>query len=362
MKPTPVTPAPAADPRPVTGLAVGVDIAKASFVAACWWPEQDHGEVLDTFANTPEGFAALAERLQARCPHGTLDGAPPLHVVLEPTGGAELPLALFALQQGWLVSRPNPAQVRDWGRGLGRRAKTDQQDALLLAQYGAQRQPPAWRPLAAELSELESLQRRKEELETMLQQERNRLHQLLTRPHVAPAVPQSVRRLVETLEEELRGVQTAIAAVLAHHPPLQAARTRLLSLPGIGPATVIPLLLLLARWDTLTDGKGRAEGLVAYAGLDPQPYQSGTSVHRRATISRKGSHVLRRQLFMGVLGGVRGRNPLRGVYWRLVGRGKPKMLALVAAMRKLVVWAWAVYRSGQPFDPTKLAHLTASYA
>jgi transposase len=266
MLPTTVSPVAAARPRPATGLAVGVDTAKASFVAACWWPEQDHGEVLDTFATPPEGFAALAERLQARCPHETRDGVPPWHVVLEPTGGAALPLARFALQPGWLVSRPHPAQVRDWGRRLGRRATTDPPDARLLAQYGAQRQPPAWQPLAAELSEQERVQRRKEDLQTMLQQERNRLHQLLTRPHVAPAVPQSVRRVVETLEEERRGVETAIVAVLAPHPPVQAARTRLVSLPGIGPATLMPRLLLLARWDTLPDGQGSAAGLVAYAG------------------------------------------------------------------------------------------------
>lgn len=337
---------------PAAPLAVGVDIAKATFVAAVWI--QAPGQVLGTFANTTEGFTQLAQQLHPLLPAGT-----PPHLVLEPTGGYEIALLAFALEQGWRVSRPNPTLVRDWSRGLGQRAKTDRQDARQLARYGAERQPPLYRPLASEVSELESLQRRKEDLEQLLRQERNRAQHVSGRPGIAGAVPQSVERVVQVLEEELRGIEQAIAEHLRQHAQLQAARALLLPLPGVGPATVVPLLLGLERWNTLTDGQGDADGLVAYLGLDPQPYQSGTSVHRRATISRKGSRTLRHQLFMGVLGGVRGHNPLRAFYDRLVARGKAKKVALIAAMRKLVVWAWAVYRTRQPFDPTKLTHLTS---
>jgi transposase len=86
-------------------------------------------------------------------------------------------------------------------------------------------------------------------------------------------------------------------------------------------------------------------------GLDPQPVESGTSVRRRATISRMGDRMLRRRLFMSSLGGIRGHNVLRAFYDRLAGRGKPKKLALAAAARKILVWAWAVFQQHTAFDP-----------
>jgi transposase len=330
-------------------LNVGIDIAQATFVAALWLAGR--GQLLGTFPNTPAGFAQLVAALQ------TYGAGQAVHLVLEPTGGYELALAHFALQQGWQVSLPNPKQVRDYLRGRGRRGKNDPLDAKGLAQYGAETDPPAWQPLPAELAELESLQRRKDDLEQMLRQERNRQHALAQRPQQHAAVPQSVERIIEALESELAAVERAIADQLKRYAPLQAAVKRLRTVPGVGAKTVVPLLVLLARWETLTDGQGDAKGLTAYVGLDPQDDKSGTSVYKPATISRMGDKVLRRKLFMGALGGVRGKNVLRGFYQRLVGRGKKKKLALVAAARKLLVWAWKVYQTRTDFDPTKLAHL-----
>lgn len=124
---------------------------------------------------------------------------------------------------------------------------------------------------------------------------------------------------------------------------------------------MLPLVVLLGRWQAQTGGHGSPKGLVAYAGLDPQPYQSGTSVHRHPAISRQGAPHLRSRLYMGALGALRGPNAVRRFYDHLVGRGKPKKLALVAAARKILVWAWAwaVYHSGAPFDASKTDRLVA---
>src|SRR5688572_19442640 len=160
--------------------AVGVDMAKATFVAAIW--EGGRGRQVGTFPNTPAGFAAFAQAVEA--PAGAA-----VQLTVEPTGGYELALAHWAHTQGWRVAVPTPRHVREWAGGLGRRAKTDAQDALLLARYGAERQPPAWQPLPTTVSALESLLRRKDDLEQMLRQERNRQQALAARPGVAPAVP-----------------------------------------------------------------------------------------------------------------------------------------------------------------------------
>jgi transposase len=331
------------------GFCVGVDIAKASFVAAYWW--QGQGYRLGTFPNSEAGFVALADALrQLQATHS----AEQIQLILEPTGGYELPLAHFALQQEWIVSLPNPRRVREWAKGIGRRAKTDAQDALLLAHYGAERQPPTWQPLPRAVAELEELLRRKEDLEQMLRQELNRQEALQQRPGVPSSVPSSLQRVIGALEDELASIEAAIKQHVRAHSELLSTAKRLRTVPGIGPKNVLWVLVLLWRWHSLTDGQGDSRGLVGYCGLDPQPYDSGTSVHKRASISRQGNKSMLRRLFLGALGGVRGQNVLRDFYKRLVGRGKAKKVALIAAARKIVVWAWAVFRDHTIFDPAKV--------
>lgn len=107
----------------------------------------------------------------------------------------------------------------------------------------------------------------------------------------------------------------------------------------IGAKTVLPLLVLLLRWHPLTEGQGTDKGLTALIGLDPKPHENGTSVYHRPTISKMGNGEIRRLLYRGALGVLRGQNPLHDFYDRLVGRGKAKKLALVAASCKLLTWA-----------------------
>ena len=141
-------------------LTVGVDIAKATLEAAAW---QDGRAVrLGTFEQTPAGWTALRDAVTG-VQTVPADTGPAMErelvaMVLEPTGGYELAFALWARQQAnWQVHRPNPARVRAWARSQGLRAKTDRQDALLLARFGASAQPalPGWQPLASEVSAVE---------------------------------------------------------------------------------------------------------------------------------------------------------------------------------------------------------------
>lgn len=325
-------------------LALGIDIAKDTFVAALW--HGDTGQELGEFQNTHDGFqqGLQAAEQAIGCPPGEA-----WSLALEPTGGYELALALFAAELDIRVSRPNPKQVREYARSLGRRAKTDRLDALLLARYAAERKLPRWVPLAREVSELESLLERQRELEERLGQERRRQQALSRRPGVAGHVPDRLKQVIESLEAALKEVQEAIQGQMAQHPDLQAEAKRLQQVPGVGARNVLWLLVLMRRWDTLTQGQGSAKGVVAFAGLDPQRHESGTSVRGRATISRMGDRRIRPRLYMGALGGIKGDNPLRAFYQRLVKKGKAKKLALVACARKILVWAWAVYRDQTEF-------------
>lgn len=333
----------------MTMLAVGIDISQHTLdVAVC--PAKGQARVLGTFPNDPAGFEQVHQVLSETLRRHHAKG---IHMVMEPTGGYEQPLALFAYRQGWVISLPNPRQVRDWARGSGIRAKTDRVDACVLAQYAAAHNPPPWKPLPEEVAQLEALLERQEDLRAMLGQERNRRHALKARGTYRGVIAQSLKDSISHLEREVAAIDRAIQEHLDTHPDLKECAKRLQTVPGIGKRNVLFIMVLLYRWSTLTNNQGTSKGVTAYVGLDPLPYESGSSVRRRRCISRQGNKCVRHKLFLGALGGVRGHNPLRDFYQRLVGRGKAKKLALVAAARKILVWAWAVFRDNTLFDPRK---------
>jgi transposase len=334
-------------------LTIGVDISHKTFDASLLSPAADL-VVLGQFANTATDFARLARIVEAQAEKLHL----PIHLVMEPTGGYEQALAHFALQRGWLVSLPNPRHVRRWADGEGIRSKTDRQDGKLLTRYGASHDLPAWQPLPPAVAELEALLNRRQDLDDMVQQEENRRHALSVLVTPSAFVQESITASIARLEEALTALDAAIQAHMEQNPQLRQEATRLDAVPGVGKRNLLPLLVLLYRWGTLTNYHGDSKGLTAYAGLDPQHHQSGTSVHERSTISRQGDRQMRSLLFMSALGGVRGKNPLRDFYQRLVGAGKPKKLALTAAARKILVWTWAVFSTKTDFDPERARGIT----
>lgn len=324
-------------------LYVGVDVGKRTLVAAVCRAECAMD--LGSFENRTHGIRQLLAAVERQA------GAESVHLVVEPTGSYHLALMAAAYDQGWQVSLPNPQRVREWANGLGRRAKTDTLDARTLARYGLHCRPSAQKPLPAEVADLEKLLRRKEELEQMLQQERQRQATLGPQP---TAVNESLKQMGEALEQALRDMEAAIEELLHQQPKLVQQRRQLLSVPGIGVRNVLHILVLLYRWDAYTAGQGTAKGLTAYVGLDPVACQSGTSLHRRSSISRMGSHSLRRRFYLSALGATNARSsPLVVFYQRLLAHAKPKMVALIACARKILVWAWAVFRSDSFFDPAR---------
>lgn len=329
-------------------LILGADIAKASFATAQWWAGQV--SYWADFDNEGEGYVQLGERVAAFC---QVHEVSQVHLIVEPTGGYEAGLVNFAYHQGWLVSLPNPKQVRRWAEGKGKRVKTDRQDACLLAAYGGEEKPAPQQPLPEAVAQLESLLHRRDDLEKLLRAERNRLLILRQRPGTPPAVVDSVERLIATLEAELAAIEAAIKELLRQQPNLNRQAKQLRTVPGIGPKNVLPLLVLFYRFEALTQGEGTPKKLTAFLGLDPRHHISGVSVHKRSLISKMGDSRGRQLLYLGALGGVRGHNPLRDFYQRLVGRGKAKRLALVAAARKVLLWAWAVFRQDTVFDSSR---------
>ena len=288
---------------------VGIDVAKAELVVAV----RPGGEGWSV-RNDEAGCGRLRERLQQLAP--TL-------VVLEATGGYERAAvaALAAVRLPVVVV--NPRQVRDFARATGQLAKTDRIDADTLALF-AERVRPTPRPLADEAAvALDALLTRRRQVVGMLVAERHRLE------HARAPVRRGLRTHIRWLERQRRAVDRALDATIQQSPVWRAKEELLRSVPGVGPIVSRTLLGELPELGQLNRRR-----IAALAGVAPLARDSGTLRGRRVVWGGRGP--VRTALYMSALVATR-RNPLiRAFYLRLVSAGKPKKVALVACMRKLL--------------------------
>ena len=316
---------------------LGIDVAKAKLDTCLLLPE---GHVHHkAFANTPAGWAKLRDWALS------LSQGKPCHFALEVTASYSDGLATFLAQDDQRVSLLHPARVRYAALAAGTGNKTDKADAKVIADYCRQQNPPLWQPPSPELRTLVDLVRRREDLLEMLQQEKNRQEQ----QSLDKAVRQSLQRSARSLERELARLEKAIVQHVQSHPQLAAQATLLESIPGISTLTAHKILAELGGDATRFASSSAA---AAYAGLAPREHRSGSSVRKKTQISKRGNSRLRKALYFPTVTAL-SHNPLiKAFYERLVASGKRKMVALAAAMRKLLMIAVAVLRNGQPFDPS----------
>lgn len=309
---------------------VGVDVAKRTLEVAAL---SGDGEIERAqFGNCEDAHRALVTWL------GRFELC---HIVCEATGSYHQRLVKHLQVGGVRVSVINPAQARDYAKSQQRRNKTDGVDALLLAQYGRERQPDQTH---VRDGAQQSLARELEALSQDLTRLKNRLEAAqagVTHPQVIT----SLRQRIKALEDEKRTLEDKLEDELKRDN-LQELNL-LQSIPGVGTRTAC--LLLAELGDPLRFTTARS--LVAYAGLTPERCESGSSLHKQSHISRLGSAHLRRLLYMPALSGLRYNPLLKAFFERLVARGKARKAALVACMAKLLRIAYGVLRSGQPFNP-----------
>jgi transposase len=310
---------------------LGIDIAKAKFDVALLTPE---GKIRrKSCANTPTGFADLTRWLERH-------GAPAVHASLEATGTYGDALAHYLYDSGHVVSVLNPAMTHAYAASFLTRAKTDRIDAELIARYTATQRPALWTPAPREVRELQALVRRLDALQGMKTQETNRLE---AGPVVA-AVRTSLETIIATLTAEIKAVQRQIRDHIAQHPGLRDQRDLLTSIPGIGDATAAVLIAELfdKRYSS-------ARQAAAFAGVVPRVCESGT-LKSRGRLVKIGPGRLRKALYFPALAALRFNPTLRALQTRLRAAGKPKMVIVGAAMRKLIHLAFGVLKSGRAYD------------
>jgi transposase len=262
----------------------------------------------------------------------------PTLVVLEATGGLERAAADALLEAHVVVSVLNPRQVRDFARATGRLAKTDALDAGILAHFAEAIRPPPMRPADPGARRLADLVCRRRQLVEMQTAERNREAPLPVGP-----VRQQIRRHLAWLKTAVRTLDEEIAATIETNGPTQVRARLLRSVPGVGRVTAATLLAMLPELGQL-DRKQAA----ALVGVAPLNQDSGTV--RSARRCWGGRAAVRSVLYMSALVASR-RNPtITAFYRRLTAAGKPKKVALIACMRKLLALLNAVLRAEVPYS------------
>jgi len=317
---------------------LGIDIGKSKHQASLRIGSK---RMRRSFGNRGDEFTSLSKWLAKQ-------GVTHCHACLEATGSYWEEIALYLHTQGFQVSVVNPARIRAYAQSRLSRNKTDKLDADLIADYCAQQQPEKWAPPPAEVQTLQALVRRLEDPVAMRTQEQNRLKSgspgALSGASGA-TVRQQLQGHIAYLSEQIEECEAQIRDHIDRHPRLREDRELLVSIPGISHTTAVKLLAANIRSFHTT------RALSAYAVLNPQAHQSGTSVRHRPRLSKIGPPALRHALYFPAISASI-HNPLvRALCERLAQRNKPRMVQIGAAMHKLLCLALGVLKSRHPLDP-----------
>ena len=314
----------AMNPEPIV---VGIDVSKDEFVV-CTHPS----EARWTSPTDPRAVDTLVTRVRALQPQ---------LIVMEATGGYEAPLAAACATAGLPLAIVNPRQVRAFAQALGRTAKTDAIDAGVLARFGARVQPTPRPVPSVETTQLAQLVARRRQLLEMLIAERQRLAQLGT---TTGPVARDLRTHIRWLEKRVTEADGDIQTAIQRSPVWRANDDLLRSVPAIGPKTSGTLLAELPEIGTLN-----RRTIAALVGVAPFNCDSGQCRGRRRIWGGRAS--VRAALYMAALVASRQNPVLARFYQRLLATGKPKKVALVAVMRRLLTILTAMIKHQTAWRP-----------
>jgi transposase len=312
---------------------LGIDVSKAKAECGLLWADSKYRSKV--VSNQAVGFAQLRQWLQKY-------DARQAHVCMEATGVYWEELALALSAHGMAVSVVNPAQIKAFGESRLVRTKTDKVDARLIAEFCRAMQPPLWQPPSPSEQALRALVGRLDALQRMRIQESNRLGV------ARDAVRSNIEAHLHWLDQQIKALTQQIDRHIDQDPELRRKRDLLDTIPGVGGRTSALFLAFCSR----TEAFANARQCAAFAGLNPQQHQSGSSVRHPARLSKIGHALLRKAMYMPALVTLYKTAWGKAFRSRLKAAGKPPKLIIGAMMRKLIHVAYGVIKSNKPFDPT----------
>lgn len=301
---------------------IGIDVSKA-ILDVYFLPAKLHKQ----FENNPAGIRKLVKSLPSKT-----------HVLaaLESTGGYEKAVALALHRAGVHVARSNPRHIRDFSRSMGQLAKTDKIDAKIIAVYAERIRPEPNiidDPLQDELADFSG---RRRQVVDMITAEKNRLDK------VTSGVKKHIEKHLKVLLKMLGELDEVIATLIKDHDIYAHKADILKTISGIGVVTASSILAELPEL-----GRLGYKQITALAGLAPLNCDSGTMRGKRSIWGGRAS--VRQALYMATLVATRRNDTIRIFYQRLCAAGKPKMVALIASMHKLLIIMNTMIRNNEPW-------------
>jgi transposase len=323
-KPSPHSQGRVMERHPASPSFVGIDVSKDRLDVHV----RPSGQAF-AVARDGKGLEQLVSDLRALAP--TL-------IVLEATGGFEITVAAALASASLPLAVVNPRQIRDFARATGRLAKTDTLDAQIIALF-AERIRPEARPLAdADSQNLAELVARRRQVVELLGMETNRLHQARN-----PRVQRMLKATLKTLKAQLAELDRDIDDTIKRSPIWRAADDLLTSVPGVGDVTAHTLIADLPELGRLDRRR-----VAALVGVAPVNRDSGQMRGKRTIAG--GRADVRRALYMAALSAIRWNPIISQHYKSLVERGRPKKVALIACMRRLLGILNAIMRTKTPWQ------------
>ena len=315
------------------------DIGAKTHTWAC-----DIGGIRETgkVDNTPAELRALLTSCltRAKC----------LRVLVEATGVYYLDVAMLAHELGAEVRVVNPRVAHHFAKALNQRNKTDKLDATMLLECLKRMPFKSWEPPRQNWLQLRDYGRFLVQLTEAGVAARNRLHALSSKQASPAFLRTELQHMISSNDQRIERVRAKAVALIHADAYLKQRLQALVTIKGVAETSAVSLLSELVVLPPTLSGRA----CVCHAGLDPRVFESGTSVHKAPRISRHGNKYLRRALFHPALSAATHDDGAKAFKQRLVGRGKKKMQANVAIMRKMLTAAWAIMKNPKPYDTTLL--------
>ncbi len=314
---------------------IGIDISKLTFDAAYFMNKR---YVHKQFPNNAKGFDALFSWMNKNDQE--------VFTCLEATGIYSFNLAQYLSQKKINVMVVNPIITHAFFKMELSRNKTDKADAQLISRYcehavlTSDFEKKSYQPKGVAYEAVQRLITRCDQLEKSKTQESNRLE-----ASVNKETSRSIKRLQKAIKNEIKQIKKTLADIVKNNESLRKQVELLVSIKGIGERTAWSILAYIGDINFFSNSKQ----IASYAGLTPKIIQSGTSIDK-SSLSKLGHKRLRKSLYMPALVAVRHNPTLKAVYERLVNNGKPKKVALIAVMRKLLILSYGVLKSEKAFD------------
>ena len=314
---------------------VGIDISKLSFDGAILIEGEYHHRHFD---NNSTGFSVLLKWVKS------FNDSP--YFCLEATGIYGLALAKHLYAQKHNVVVANPIKTHAFAKMEMSRNKTDKADAMSIARYcqylydKGNIDKSLFTPRDKAFERVQFLVTRLDQLSKMKSQENNRLDVSLDK-----SAARSVASMLAFIEKQMITIKETLAKIVKQDPQLNSQVKLLTSVDGIGDKTAWAILAYIGDISLFENAKQ----ISSYAGLNPSIKQSGTSINH-SSLSKMGCARLRKSLYMPAIVATRFNPLMKTFYQKLLAKGKPKKVALVAVMRKLLILAYGVLKSGKPFD------------